>query len=440
MSDFSIPTLGARTVNSPLPLSTIYGDNRCNFVPDSQRMKYVVSDSLNTPLNNHRSVHQEYVFETAGPREHIFFEPPKTTCAIVTCGGLSPGLNNVIRSIVMELHFHYRVHRILGIRYGYEGLNPAFGHDPISLTPENVKEIHDVGGTILGASRGNQDVRIMADEMERHGIDILFTIGGDGTQRGAMELAEELERRGQKRAIVGIPKTIDNDIVINEKSFGFETAFSKACEAIRSAHTEAMCAWNGIGIVKVMGRNSGYIAASAALALSEVNFVLIPEVRFDLDGPNGFLQAMRERLERRHHAVVIVAEGAGQNFFEHNGERDASGNVKLHDIGLFLHDKIKQYLKSNDIQHTIKYIDPSYIIRSIPAIPSDALFSSQLGRYAVHAGMAGKTSMLVGWCKNTFVHLPLSVIANKRKTIDPEDPFWYEVLEATGQPMYMVND
>ncbi|RJP60860.1 MAG: ATP-dependent 6-phosphofructokinase [Candidatus Auribacter fodinae] len=439
MSLFDIPNLGIRAYDSPLPLNTVYGDQVCNFTPDTQHMHFSICDQPGRKENTSEYAYEEYTFETAGPRKKIFFDPTKTTCAIVTCGGLSPGLNNVIQAIVFELYYHYRVKSILGIRYGYEGLNPKFGHVPMELKPEAVRNIAEMGGTILGSSRGNQAVTIMADEMERLGIDILFTIGGDGTQRGAYELAEELKKRGQKRAVVGIPKTIDNDIVIIEKSFGFETAFSKACEAIQCAHTEAVSAWNGVGLVKVMGRHSGYIAAHAALALNEVNFVLVPEVKFELDGEKGLLNLLRKRLELRHHAVIIVAEGAGQDFFAADSGSDASGNVKLHDIGTFLTKKIGEYLKSISMDHTVKYIDPSYMIRSIPAIPSDALFSSQLARHAVHAGMTGKTAMLVGWFKNTFIHLPLCAIANQRKTIDPESHLWFSVLEATGQPMNMIN-
>lgn len=447
MGYFDIPTLGEAVIPSPLNLSAAYGDYVSNYVSDNQKVRFSICaegelvddeegviDQANTQEVLNSSL------EVAGPRQKIFFAPKKISCAIVTCGGLCPGLNNVIRSIVMELYYMYGVTRILGIRYGFAGLNPAFKFDPIQLTPEFVSEIHDHGGTILGSSRGNQPISIMVDDLERLGIDMLFCIGGDGTQKGTYEIYEEVTRRGLKIAIIGIPKTIDNDIHMVEKSFGFETAFSKAVESIRSAHTEAIGAWNGIGLVKLMGRNSGYVAAYAALALNEVNFVLVPEVPFDLLGSHGFLSILENRLEKRHHAVIVVAEGAGQEYFSKNNRTDSSGNKKLDDIGLFLKNEIEMYLKGKGIPFSMRYIDPSYIIRSVPAVPSDTVFCSQLGRNAVHAGMAGKTGMLVGWRKNIFVHIPLAQVITKRKTLNPDSQFWFSVIGATGQPVLMLNN
>jgi 6-phosphofructokinase 1 len=373
-------------------------------------------------------------FEMAGPREKIYFDPSKLKCGIVTCGGLCPGLNDVIRAIVFSLNHHYGVRTVFGFRYGYEGLSYRYAHTPTELTPEMVRDIHQQGGTILGSSRGSQDVSEMVDTLEQMNVGILFTIGGDGTLRGAQALAEEIGRRNLKIGVIGIPKTIDNDISYMERSFGFTTAVSEATTAIYAAHSEAAGARNGIGLVKLMGRHSGFIAAFATLANSDVNFCLVPEVRFGLQ---SFLGSLQERLETRHHAVVVAAEGAGQDLMEGELERDASGNIRLGDIGVFLKDQITNYFKQAGMEVTLKYIDPSYTIRSMPACPPDSAFCLMLGHNAVHAGMAGRTSMVVGYWKGEFIHIPIAAAVSKRKEIDPKDKLWTGVLSSTGQPREM---
>ncbi len=440
MNIFDVPVLGNPEFKSPLQLSTKYGDKICNFVDESVKLDFDVYSPKRNYKGNFDKKYLDGQFEIAGPREKIYFEPKNTTCAIVTCGGLCPGINNVIRAIVMELHYHYKVSTILGIRYGYAGLNPAYGFEPIELTPEYVLNIQEHGGTCLGSSRGSQDDKVVVKELDRLGVDILICIGGDGTQRGVLDICNELKRQNKKISVIGIPKTIDNDIPFIEKSFGFETASSKAVEAIRCAHVEAVGAYNGIGLVKLMGRHSGYISAYSTLALNDVNFVVIPEVPFDLRGKNGLLENLRRRLEHRHHAVIVVAEGAGQEYFDDNHKKDMSGNKKLEDIGLLLKDEIDIYLKEKGVSHTLKYIDPSYIIRSVAAIPSDVVFCNHFGQYAIHAAMSGRTGMLIGWHKNTFVHIPLEQIVSNKKSIDPESPFWFSVLETTGQSASMINN
>jgi 6-phosphofructokinase 1 len=275
-------------------------------------------------------------FEIAGPREKIFFDPPKATAAIVTCGGLCPGQNDIIRGIVNELYNHYGTTRIYGIRYGYEGLVPRFGHVPVTLRPESVSTIHTFGGTVLGSSRGPQDVGEMVDHLEELNVDLLFVIGGDGTLRGAAAINSELRRRGLPKTVIGIPKTIDNDIMYIDKSFGFETAFAEAVKAVSAAYVEAVGAVNGVGLVKLMGRHSGFIGCFATLAAQHVNFCLIPEVSFELEGSRGLLEMLRHRIAQRKQAVIVVAEGAGQHLMQVREETDASGNPRLGDIGLFL--------------------------------------------------------------------------------------------------------
>jgi 6-phosphofructokinase 1 len=373
-------------------------------------------------------------FEEAGPREQLFFDPPKTTVGIVTCGGLCPGLNDIIRGIVNQCHRQYGVTRILGFRYGYEGLVQRYGHTPLTLRPDSVAQVHTFGGTILGSSRGQQPITEMVDTLEDMGIDILFVIGGDGTLRGASALVAEIARRGLRKAVVGIPKTIDNDIMFLDKSFGFETAFAEAVNAVKCAYTEACGAVNGVGLLKLMGRDSGFIACFAALAGSNVDYVLIPEVPFTLDGTGGLLESLRYRLAKRGQAVIVVAEGAGQDLLQTDGSTDASGNMRYGDIGLFLKDQINGFFKSRRKEVNLKYIDPSYIVRSVPANAQDNVYCSRLAHAAVHAAMAGKTNMLVGRWHGAFVHLPLEMVTRGRRKVDPNSELWHAVLESTGQP------
>jgi len=374
-------------------------------------------------------------FEMAGPREKIYFDPSKLKCGIVTCGGLCPGLNDVIRAIVMSLFYHYGVKSVFGFRFGYEGLAYQHGHVPLELNPDVVDDIHKWGGSILGTSRGPQNVAEMVDTLERMNVRILFAIGGDGTLRGAKAMAEEIKKREANIAVIGIPKTIDNDISYVEQSFGFDTAVGESRTAIFSAHTEALGVQNGIGLVKLMGRYSGFLAAYASLANNDVNFCLVPEVRFSLD---IFLEALRQRLEARAHAVIVVGEGAGQDLLPKTAENDASGNLLLGDIGVFLRDKIKDHFARIGIKAVLKYIDPSYTIRSVPANPRDSAYCLLLGHHAAHAGMTGRTNMLVGYWKHRYTHIPLAVAVSRRKQIDPDDRLWSNVLSCTGQPRTLV--
>jgi len=373
--------------------------------------------------------------EAAGPREKLFFDPSPLACGIVTCGGLCPGLNDVIRSIVLSLYHHYGVTKVYGFRFGYEGLVRRHGHEPLKLTPDAISRIHEIGGTVLGSSRGPQDPAEMARTLGDMKIGILFAIGGDGTLRGAQKIAEEAARQGIVLSIIGIPKTIDNDISFVQKTFGFETAVAEARRAIYSANTEAEAARNGIGLVKLMGRDSGFIAAYSVLVDSQANFCLVPEVPFTLE---KFLAELKRRLERRSHAVIVVAEGAGQDLVEKTAERDPSGNVTYGDIGVFLRDAIKVYFKGAAIESSIKYIDPSYTIRSVPTNPHDSAFCLLLGHSAVHAGMSGRTNMVVSFWNHQFTHVPISLATSRRKKIDPEGVLWNSVLASTGQPWKMV--
>jgi 6-phosphofructokinase 1 len=369
--------------------------------------------------------------ERAGPREGLFFDPSSVRAGMVTCGGLCPGLNDVVRALTLCLGAAYGVREIFGFPYGYEGMNPSYGHKPVVLDPEIVDDIHQQGGTVLGSSRGPQPVEILADFLERERIDMLFTVGGDGTQRGAMALSDELARRGRAIAVVGVPKTIDNDIAWIEKSFGVETAVAMARAALRAAHVEAKGSPHGLGLVKLMGRESGFIATYAGLSNSEVDVVLIPEQPFTIRALTSFLT---ERLRRRRHAVVVVAEGAGQAHFPDLGF-DASGNRRLGDIGLHLKEHLPRALASTGMTVSLKYIDPSYLIRSAPAIADDSVYCLELAQNAVHAAMSGRTRMLVGQWNGQPTHVPMQLAVGSRKRVDPEGPLWESLCLAIGQPL-----
>jgi 6-phosphofructokinase 1 len=375
-------------------------------------------------------------FELAGPRDRLFFDPAKTRAAIVTCGGLCPGLNNVIRSLFLELHFGYGVAEVLGFRGGYQGLDPVRGGEPLVITPALVHDIHQKGGTILGSSRGPVDVGIAVENLIRRGVNILFTVGGDGTQRGANEFYQVAKQRGYALSVVGIPKTIDNDIGFVARTFGYLTAVEEACRVLDSAHTEACSARNGIGLVKLMGRHAGFITAGATVASQDVNFALIPEVPFALEGENGFLAGLKKRILQSSHAVIAVAEGAGQELLVENGEggRDASGNRKLKDIGLWLRARIEEYFKTEGVPVVMRYFDPSYQIRSRAANCEDSILSDLFARNAVHAAMAGKTGMVIGFQHGRFIHVPIELLARHSKRLDPGGVWWQSVLAATGQP------
>jgi len=429
--DFTIQDLGERTMPSPVNVSY--------YTPDSKRVLYNIYlehyKDLTTPDGVPLSL------EVAGPRKKVFFDPVQTKAAIVTCGGLCPGINDVIRAIIMELFYRYGVRNAVGIKYGFQGLIPKYGHQVMDLTPDVVKDIHTSGGSILSSSRGMQEPVEMVTTLKRMNIDILFCIGGDGTMRGARFIADEITKRNLNISVIGIPKTIDNDLTLIQKTFGFDTAISEAVKVIQCAHVEAKGAPMGIGLVKIMGRLSGHIAAGAALAQGDVNFVLIPEVPFDLEGERGFLKALEKRLHTSGHCVILVAEGAGQDIIRKDNEvmeKDASGNIRLLDVGMFLKMDIEEYFNKKGMEVNLKYIDPSYTIRSVPANASDSIYCGALGQYAVHAGMAGKTSMLVGLIKDEYVHLPFRTVSSGSK-VNSEGNIWMRVLETTGQPPSMKN-
>lgn len=427
LPDLAIETLGEATIDSPL----LSGGR--HFIDDDEKILVYSHSEYHNKIQ--ASAQKPPMLERAGPRRKIYFDPKQLNCGIVTCGGLCPGLNDVIRTITLSLIWQYDVRNVFGFRYGYAGLSSNPLKPPLVLTSDLVDGIHLKGGDILSSSRGPQDTDEMVHTLQEMKINLLFVLGGDGTLRGANELVKNIKKRNLPISIIGIPKTIDNDITGIEQSFGFSTAVEATRAAIHSAHAEAKGAWNGVGLVKLMGRDSGFIAANGTLANSDVNFCFIPEVPLVLEGENGFLAALEQRLERKHHAVVVIAEGAGWRLSRNDSthKTDASGNVVREDIGLFLKHKITEHFRKKSVPLTLKYIDPSYMIRSLPADSNDSAFCVMLGQNAVHAGLSGRTNMVVGYWNQHFVHIPISLTILKRKKVDPQGHLWQTVLETTGQ-------
>ena len=428
-TDLVIADLGRALL--PSPVAGHLGASALKFVGSAD--KVLLDDSLSRQRAD--SAEPPVAFELAGPRDRIYFDPRTVRAGVVTCGGLCPGLNNVIRGLVFELAYGYGVRHILGFRFGYEGLIARLGHVPLELTPESVVHIHHDGGTLLGSSRGEQDPAEMVDTLEANGIGILFVVGGDGTLRGALRIVEEVARRGARIAVVGVPKTIDNDIPFIDRSFGFVSAYSAAVDVIRSARVEATGARDGVGLVKVMGRHAGFLACQAALASTDVDLVLIPEVPVSFGSDAPIWTHLTRVLDRKGHAVIVVAEGAAQDQIETLATgTDKSGNPRLKDVGPFLRDRIGAHYAVLGREVTVKYIDPSYAIRSVPACPSDSIYCWNMARNAVHAAMAGNTALIIGRWHGRFVHVPMQLATRGRRAVDPAGDLWSSVIEATGQP------
>ena len=421
-SDFIVERLGKNKIASPY--------NMGKFIDDDARVAY---DMEVSKIEKYAGNLEELPsFEMAGAREKIFHDPSWSKAAILTAGGLCPGLNDVIKGLTCTLKLHYKVPMVYGIRYGFRGLIPDFNLVPMVLTAENVDDLHEYGGTILGSSRGRQDEERMVDTLVRMNINILFCIGGDGTLRCAHDVAKVIKKRKLSISVVCIPKTIDNDICSIDKSFGFETAVYETNPVITAAHNESKGAYNGVGLIKVMGRDSGFIAAYATLANSHVNYCIVPEEDIALEGgKDSLLGHLENRLKNKGHAVILVAEGAGQEFFEGEKAKDASGNILHDDIGIFLKDKIKSYFKERDTEVNVKYFDPSYMIRSTPAYGTDAVFCMMLAQNAVHAAMAGCSDIVIGHWNDRFTHVPIALATRERKKIDLHSALWSGVKSIT---------
>lgn len=417
-----VERLGVARFDSPLGFSTEEGDQVADYCSEHERVLFDPRPGGGNGAS----------FELAGPRARVFFDGARSHAGIVTCGGLSPGLNNIVRALVLTLTERYRVARVTGFRFGFAGLAKDADPPPVALDAEAVRTIHRQGGTVLGSSRGPQEVAVMVATIERLGIDMLFCIGGDGTMRGAEAIHAACRARGLAVAVVGLPKTIDNDLPLVERTFGFDSAVELAAQAVAAARLEADAAPRGVGLVRLMGRHAGFIAGGAALATRDADLVLIPELPFELEGAQGVYAWLRGMMQRQGRAVIVVAEGAGQAFCAEGEGRDASGNKRMGDIGTFLRDGIRAAFADDPVE--VKYIDPSYMIRAAPANTADARLCGELAEDAVHAAMAGCTGVVVGlWCGRR-THVPLAAVVGRTRRVDLDGSFWRSVVQSTGQP------
>ncbi|XP_022735850.1 ATP-dependent 6-phosphofructokinase 4, chloroplastic [Durio zibethinus] len=416
---------------NPLQNSQAYAIVKQTFVGPED----VVAQKIVVQKDSSRGVH----FRRAGPREKVYFKSEEVRACIVTCGGLCPGINTVIREIVCGLNYMYGVDDILGIQGGYRGF---YSKNTLKLTPKVVNDIHKRGGTFLLTSRGGHDTQKIVDNIQDRGINQVYIIGGDGTQRGAARIYEEVEKRGLQVAVAGIPKTIDNDIAVIDKSFGFDTAVEEAQRAVNAAHVEVESVENGIGIVKLMGRYSGFIGMFATLASRDVDCCLIPESPFYLEGKGGLFEFIEERLKENGHIVIVVAEGAGQEYVAQSmhgiDEKDASGNRLLLDVGLWLTQNIKDHFtKERKMAINMKYIDPTYMIRAIPSNASDNIYCTLLAQSAVHGAMAGYTGFTVGPVNSRHAYIPISHVTETQNTVKLTDRMWARLLASTNQPSFL---
>ncbi|KAG5558281.1 hypothetical protein RHGRI_008269 [Rhododendron griersonianum] len=490
--------------------------------------KDVVAEEIVIQKNSPRGVH----FRRAGPRERVYFKSEEVRACIVTCGGLCPGINTVIREIVCGLNYMYGIDNILGIEGGYRGF---YSKNTMQLTPKVVNDIHKRGGTFLQTSRGGHDTNKIVDNIHDRGINQVYIIGGDGTQKGAAAIykvlnsinmilflsyslfarsvpckmlnvhtfVKEVAKRGLQVAVAGIPKTIDNDIAVKsyqpfpyfvvvrsmhasnvnlkaelqnfdnlcslkfgcefmgifitigsnilnlfqviDKSFGFDTAVEEAQRAINAAHVEVESVENGVGIVKLMGRYSGFIAMFATLASRDVDCCLIPESHFYLEGQGGLFEFIEQRVKENGHMVIVLAEGAGQEYLSQSmhpvDEKDASGNRLLLDVGLWLTQKIKDHFTNvRKMAINLKYIDPTYMIRAIPSNASDNIYCTLLAQSAVHGAMAGYTGFTVGPVNSRHAYIPISRVTETHNVVKVTDRMWARLLASTNQPSFLQNE
>ncbi|XP_076945442.1 ATP-dependent 6-phosphofructokinase 4, chloroplastic-like [Bidens hawaiensis] len=415
---------------NPLENSQAYAIVKNTFVNPED----VLAQQIVVQKGSPRGVH----FRRAGPRERVYFKPEEVRACIVTCGGLCPGINTVIREIVCGLNIMYGVNNILGIEGGYRGF---YSRNTMELYPKVVNDIHKRGGTILQTSRGGHDTNKIVDNIQDRGINQVYIIGGDGTQKGAAAIYKEVERRRLPIAVAGIPKTIDNDIAVIDKSFGFDTAVEEAQRAINAAHVEVESVENGVGIVKLMGRYSGFIAMFATLASRDVDCCLIPESPFYLEGQGGLFEFVQQRLKENGHVVIVLAEGAGQEYVSQSEnatvEKDASGNKLLLDVGLWLTQKIKDHFTNvKKMPINLKYIDPTYMIRAVPSNASDNIYCTLLAQSAVHGAMAGYSGFTVGPVNSRHAYIPIGRVTEATNIVKLTDRMWARLLASTNQPTF----
>jgi len=365
--------------------------------------------------------------------KHIWWEPKKVKAALITAGGLCPGLNSIIQGVTNCLWRDYGVRQIVGITAGYNGLSDPAKHPSMLLTPELVEDIHMRGGSILKAGRGGFNAAKICETLRAGGYTHLFVIGGDGTQYAGHLLYVEARKQKLPISVVGVPKSIDNDVLFVDRTFGFDSAVEAAAGVIRNGWVEATSCPNAVGIVKLMGRDAGFVAAHAALASNLVDLVLVPEVEVEMEDVLQFVDAT---LAHKGHMVVVVAEGAGQAHVA-TGQKDASGHTVYGDVGVYLRDTLNKHLKPKGGRTF--YIDPSYIIRSVPPTPNDHIYCARLANNAVHTAMRGYTGVCVGAIHNIIVILKSKLIASGKKQLKIKSSTWQSCVQVCSMPEVLTG-
>ncbi|KAG8049861.1 hypothetical protein GUJ93_ZPchr0009g259 [Zizania palustris] len=407
-------------IPNPIARHSLYHPTATFFIAPTDVVLRDVLFDASSGRGQRRQRQQLAAYHRAGPRREVAFDPVRVRAAIVTCGGLCPGMNTVVRELVVGLSELYGVRGggVFGVRNGYGGFYSE--EEPVPLEPETVEQWHKAGGTVLGTSRGGFDLGRIVGAIERRGFNQVYAIGGDGTMRGAVKIFEEVRRRRLPVAITGIPKTVDNDVGIIDRSFGFHTAVEEAQQAIAAGHVEAESAVNGVGLVKLMGRSTGHIALHATLSSRDVDCCLIPEENFYLHGAGGLFEFLYHRIKKNGHAVVVVAEGAGQGLIPTNTDAprrdDESGNPAFLDVGAWLKAELKAWWEE---EH------------------ADNLYCTLLAHSAIHGVMAGYTGFVSGPINGNYAYIPMAEVAEGKNPVDTKDHKWAWVRSITNQPDFI---
>ena len=424
-----------------------------NILDDEEKFATLISPCYGNPNNRDvlsggwidRNLFQKYneyvkadngeLYIRGGPRFHIALDNLRVKACIMTCGGLCPGLNVVIRELVMALRYNYGVAEIYGIKWGFLGFTQK--ECWIKLEPEDVKHIHLLGGTVLGTSRRGFDGEEISKQLIKNNVNMVFFIGGDGTHRGIKELSKILKEKKKKIILVGIPKSIDNDMPIIDKSFGLESVVQESVRTIRAANVEANCNLNGIGLVKLFGRSSGFVAMLSTLAARDVNICLIPEIPFNLYGENGLLDFIFQRMQVKEHCVIVVSDGARFSVKDYK----TSNGRPVEDIGLVIKKEIIEKSEELGIEVNLKYMDPTYVVRAVPANEYDCNLCAKLAESAVHCAFAGFTNFSVGMINNKPCMIPLEKMCGKsERKVEFNSDDYLMLLASTGQPSFYPQE
>lgn len=479
------------TIENPLPIE-VRGDDRdegARIVVDARR-KY------HDPLEGITPAAWNLTMPEAGPRRYVSYpQKNQLKVGILVSGGIAPGINAVISGIIARHHAYQawsqKINKnyaleILGYSEALKGLLHA-GRPAVPLDLKTVREAVNHGGSILPTARADE-LLDLEDPKQRDGaldkvtsrlinqqIDILYIIGGDGSMRAAHAISCRARRNPiNELSVIGIPKTMDNDILWVWQSFGFLSAVEFAKQAILQLHTEVMSNPR-LCVIQLFGSDSGFVVSHAALASGVCDAVLIPEVNFTLKQLSGYI---RYRLQDRPHsdkpyggivalaetaipldwreyvsATAEVADGSEKviltpeelraiETFESHGRRvhgqtpDAlrSGGLRL--VSQILQREIRK-LGDRWSSYRVFTNEPRHLIRSIEPSVSDVIFAQRLGTLAVDNAMAGYHDFMISQWLTEYVLVPLKLVVLGRKRVPEHGIFWKSVRASTGQPDFV---